>query len=251
MYRLRSLLSLVACLCLWSGSGLQAPAGLPSGATVLPSGGGGPPSGAPPGGVLTAFERDGGVAYVTDFFSEADFALVRSESESMRTALTPEKRSFAQQRLCATSPNGSPLAQLFATDRVVRRLSELTGLELAPELRRVPLELRAYGTGSQMPWHVDDPLPGVAKLAEATGQEIEVTSVEVVLTVDNDSDSETQWLGVDGEVVSARTQPNSAVLIRAEGPQHRVTPLGSGTRRILKAGYSDRPDNAAPRKGRR
>ena len=62
-----------------------------------------------------------------------------------------------------------------------------------------------------------------------------------MFTVDNTSDCDTMWRlpgkGRDGrgfEVHSVQTTPNSALVLRAGGVEHKVSPLGSGRRRILK-----------------
>ncbi|KAJ1457444.1 hypothetical protein M885DRAFT_586670 [Pelagophyceae sp. CCMP2097] len=233
---MRSFLFLHAFLRLGTCSGLHAPT-----PGAFPSGGRSKP---------TAFERDGGVAYVAHFLSQADFGIVQRERSKMQKQLKPEQNAFATKRLCATVPRASPLSEIFSADRVVQRLNKLTGLELRPEGDAVPLELRLYGAGAFMEWHVDDCLlPG--------------NQVEVVYTVDNDSDSKTQWL-VQGAVVEEQTEPNSVVIIMANGPQHQVTPLRRGSRSIIKAVFSDRaalvdgaPADApaapptAPRKGKR
>ena len=63
---------------------------------------------------------------------------------------------------------------------------------------------------------------------------------EVVFTLDNDSDSRTEWVDPTGERHSVQTEPNSAIIVRAGqlGPPHRVTPSRRGERWILKLVYT-------------
>lgn len=74
---------------------------------------------------------------------------------------------------------------------------------------------------------------------------------EVVFTLDNDSDSRTEWVDPTGERHSVQTEPNSAIIVRAGqlGPPHRVTPSRRGERWILKLVYTSTnersPDYAA------
>tara|TARA_B100000795_G_C22673886_1_gene389034 strand:+ start:602 stop:871 length:270 start_codon:yes stop_codon:yes gene_type:complete len=61
-----------------------------------------------------------------------------------------------------------------------------------------------------------------------------------VFTLDNDSDSRTEWVDPTGERHSVQTEPNSAIIVRAGqlGPPHRVTPSRRGERWILKLVYT-------------
>jgi len=61
---------------------------------------------------------------------------------------------------------------------------------------------------------------------------------ELVYTVDNTSDSETQWLTESGDLRAEVTLPNSLIALRAEGLEHRVTPSKRGERTIIKFAYT-------------
>lgn len=112
-----------------------------------------------------------------------------------------------------------------------------------------------------MEWHVDDSL-------------CEPAQVEVVLTIDNTSDCCTMWKphdrpalpnvrdgdesdgssrgkknkgsndrdGAAGtttyQIQSVQTTPNSALIVRAGGAEHKVSPLTSGRRTILKMAFA-------------
>jgi hypothetical protein len=74
-----------------------------------------------------------------------------------------------------------------------------------------------------MGWHRDDRL-------------FDVPQCELVLCLDNDADSRTEWIDAEGEHHGLWTAPNTALLVRAgdAGAAHRVTRLGRGERTILK-----------------
>ena len=73
-----------------------------------------------------------------------------------------------------------------------------------------------------MDWHQDDVL-------------FKEKQLELVYTVENESDSETCWVDARGVTHSMFTEPNSLIVLEAESVRHRVTRLGRGTRTIIKA----------------
>eukprot|EP00316_Scyphosphaera_apsteinii_P024911 CAMPEP_0119315856 /NCGR_PEP_ID=MMETSP1333-20130426/37424_1 /TAXON_ID=418940 /ORGANISM="Scyphosphaera apsteinii, Strain RCC1455" /LENGTH=141 /DNA_ID=CAMNT_0007321335 /DNA_START=456 /DNA_END=881 /DNA_ORIENTATION=- len=105
---------------------------------------------------------------------------------------------------------------------VAAQLSDLTG-QYALKPSEYPVELRHYPARSGMPWHRDDVLYLPAQL-------------EVILTLENTSDSLTEWRDANGQHEGIWTEPNSILLVRAgeHGPLHRVTTIRRGERTILK-----------------
>lgn len=166
------------------------------------------------------YARDG-LLFVPDFLPAADFAAVRDECRSMRGAMKAEKGSFAIGRAGRFVDSRSKTHRLLTSEAAVQRVSGLVGARLEPS--EYPIELRAYRPGSSMSWHRDDQL-----YAEP--------QCELVLCLDNSSDSRTEWLDADGELHAAWTPPNSVLLLRAgdTGAAHRVIPLKVGERTILK-----------------
>ena len=108
-----------------------------------------------------------------------------------------------------------------ADDYVSRVFSGLRDLPGSPT-NSTSVEYRYYGVGGMMDWHRDTQL-------------YDVPQYELVFTVDNTSDSETQWIDErSGELRSLRTEPNSLMIVRAGGVLHRVTPVSRGGRSIIK-----------------
>ena len=107
------------------------------------------------------------------------------------------------------------------SDAVRAKVARLVGQPMEPSVH--PIELRSYGVGAEMTWHRDDQLYDQAQC-------------EVVLCLDNTSDSRTEWIDAGGQSVAEWTPPNMALLVRGgeTGAAHRVLPLKRGTRTILK-----------------
>jgi len=84
-----------------------------------------------------------------------------------------------------------------------------------------PIEYRKYETGSEgMPWHQDQPL-------------FKQTYYECVLTITNTSDSMFEFM-IDDNIHSVDPKPNSLALVKPSSVYHKITPITSGERRILK-----------------
>ena len=107
--------------------------------------------------------------------------------------------------------------------RVAERISGLVGQSVFPA--DVPVEYRVYPGGSSMEWHQD-----VALYTEP--------QYELVFTLENSSDSQTQWQDDAGRRRGGWTEPNSVLMVRAEHVVHRVTPVTRGERSIVKFVYT-------------
>ena len=132
-----------------------------------------------------------------------------------------EKGSIATGRMGRYVDSRSHAHDLLTSEVMVKRMCRLVGAQVEPS--EYPIELRSYKVGSGMEWHKDDQLYSVPQC-------------ELVLTLDNDSDSRTEWIDARGEHHAEWTPPNSALLVRAgeTGASHRVRPLQRGQRTILK-----------------
>ena len=169
--------------------------------------------------------------YVERVLPDDVLALLRTEalSATAKKRLKRERASFAVgRRCCALSPTsaacvalGSERGRVLATLREATRDSTLV-------LGDFPVELREYGVGAAMDWHVDVEL-------------YDPPQWEVIFTVSNDGDSRTEWMDAASSAVSsARTAEASALIVRAGGDRHRVLPSTHGSRVIVKALYTPR-----------
>ena len=85
-----------------------------------------------------------------------------------------------------------------------------------------PIEYRIYPTNSKgMRWHSDTLL-------------YDLPQYEVIYTIDNTSDSKTEWIDSDNKKHSLWTKPNSLLIVKANSYRHCVTPINTGTRSIFK-----------------
>lgn len=169
--------------------------------------------------------------YVENVLDENALGIIREEMRGKTVAarLKAEKASFAKNRRCASlSPIGPSYRDVLSSAKTIRKLREITG-EPTLTLGDFPAELRVCDVGSEMDWHVDPEL-------------YDPPQWECVFTIDNDSDSVTEWeLEEDDVHVHTRTTwtaPGSALIFRAGGvKRHRVKPSTFGERVIVKALY--------------
>jgi len=167
--------------------------------------------------------------YVERVVPDDVLALLRACADEARAKkrLKRERASFAVgRRCCALSPTSAACVALgSASGRVLATLREATK-DPTLVLGDFPVELREYGVGAAMDWHVDVEL-------------YDPPQWEVIFTVSNDGDSRTEWMdAASSSVESARTTEASALIVRAGGDRHRVLPSTHGSRVIVKALYT-------------
>jgi len=137
----------------------------------------------PTSNAAAAFQRDG-AGYFHNFLEPYDFDAVRREVRRLRGKMKKEKDSIAVNRHGCCLDGGSIAHECLTSERTARRLNALLGDgSLRPG--DYPIEARVYKRGGEMEWHRDDVL-----YAEP--------QVELVLTLENDSDSQTQWVDAAG-----------------------------------------------------
>eukprot|EP00536_Pseudo-nitzschia_multiseries_P005249 jgi/Psemu1/190108/e_gw1.96.47.1 len=202
-------------------------------------------------------ENDGGVAYRQSVCTPREMESMRDEvSRIVKRRLTKERSSIAQHRLGATLSKSNACETMRILEEgsihaLVQRLGSTSNskgskgevnngkksIHLATEL---PVEVRSYEqVGAAMAWHKDDVLYDPPQL-------------EVVFTLENNSDCVTMWVRDDDgdggansnsnsnsnkRIQSQETHPNSMLLLLAGGPDHCVTSLKRGRRVIVKCAY--------------
>ena len=186
------------------------------------------------------YDKAGGILYKQSVLSQKEFDVCRRELESLigkggSLRLADETTSsVARNRIGGRIPPDSVIVDTLRNPEgsIFQLINEVEGADgnfvLSGE---VPVEVRIYEkSGAGMEWHVDDVL-------------FDPEQTEVVLTIENSSDCATIWEeGKDdanpGKRVEVETAPNSAILIKAGGARHKVTPLKYGKRVILKFVYA-------------
>ena len=117
--------------------------------------------------------------------------------------------------------NADPIIPLIYNKQFINKVRTLTGNKKLKPCLTVPVEYRKYVVGSHMDWHKDTQM--------VSGQ----LQYECVITVKNNSDSHTLFMYNDG-IRKISSTPNSLLIVRANGVNHKVTPLENGERTILK-----------------
>lgn len=166
--------------------------------------------------------------YVRNFFDDETYGRIVEECAAMREKVTLENRACVRKRLGLMVPEDSFVHEACVADEVVGRLKSLllgdgasaSATQLMPG--DVPVEYRVYPVGGSMDWHKDVSL-------------YTLPQYEIVYTVTNTSDSTTEW---EDERTGMRyggwTEPNSALVVQADGAPHRVTGVSNGERSIIK-----------------
>lgn len=111
------------------------------------------------------------------------------------------------------------------------RMAMITGRQYTDAC--LPVEMRLYPPGSSMPFHRD-------MLLFSTPQ------LELILTLENTSDSTTCWNALDGTPHRMRTRPNSLIAVMAGGAPHCVSRSTRGERLILKGILVPAGDDVKP-----
>ncbi|KAL3796105.1 hypothetical protein HJC23_000608, partial [Cyclotella cryptica] len=195
------------------------------------------------------YHKSGGILYKQSILTPHEYTSIMEEWTSMHLTLMEElESSFATKRIGCRISNDSEIYRILSCpEGSLCKL--LNGLEAWDEEDReqgrmviapdVPIELRIYEkAGAGMEWHTDDILYNPPQ-------------VEVVLTLENNSDCCTMWKprkGIQhleegetthhhGAIESVQTTPNSGLILKAGGVEHKVSPLGMGRRVILKLAF--------------
>ncbi|KAF8063663.1 hypothetical protein HT031_003518 [Scenedesmus sp. PABB004] len=165
------------------------------------------------------------VVYIPHLLSPHDFAAVQSEARKLQPQLREELNCIAKGRLGCYLPPSSAAVAVFSSRDLAEQLTTRLRSALPLSLSDFPIELRQYPKGAEMPWHLDEQL-------------FKEPQWEMIFTIDNTSDSRTEWRDAEGLPHSVWTEPNSLLAVEAEGWEHRVVPSTRGSRTILKLAYA-------------
>ncbi|CAM9345667.1 unnamed protein product [Discosporangium mesarthrocarpum] len=169
-----------------------------------------------------AFQENGGLIYLPRFLDYLEAMAVAQEAPALIRRATKEHGSIARGRLVAEVPKESNIHRIFTGDQVKAALKSVAGEE-EMFASGLPVELRLYPRWSRMGWHYDDVL-------------FARPQYEVIYTLENTSDSLTEWEDKSGARHAVSTEPNSLLVVKAGGPcRHRVTCVWQGRRVVIKA----------------
>jgi hypothetical protein len=185
-----------------------------------------------------------GIFYKKSLLTDQEFNIVKEELSNLSLNLVQETMSsVAHNRIGAQLPPGCQIIKILSNPegsfmKVINEVTVDADLNNEQNMKMVlspvvPVEMRIYEErGAGMEWHQDDLL-------------YEPEQIEVVFTVENNSDCVTMWeeaqkdANVHGQEIKLKqveTEPNSAIILRAgpSGARHSVSALKSGRRVILK-----------------
>jgi hypothetical protein len=181
----------------------------------------------------TTFNNNRGIIYIENIFKDSIFNTIQKSCNKLNNTL--KRDNLINGERYGTHITNGFIKKLidsneftnFINKIVVNRnnLSIITKNNI--KLSNFPIEYRIYPEKSDgMEWHKDTLLYNIPQY-------------ECVFTIENNSDSNTLWKDENNHINTIKTQPNSLIIVLAEGPHHRVTPINSGYRSILKFIFSN------------
>tara|TARA_Y100000817_G_scaffold297838_1_gene274486 strand:- start:2643 stop:3260 length:618 start_codon:yes stop_codon:yes gene_type:complete len=157
------------------------------------------------------------VFYIPNFLDEEDHKQILE--------LDKNKKDFIFEEFRYSKPleNGISYDILYS-DKYLDKVKRVIPNEIFPS--EFPIEHRYYPSESSgMQWHKD-----LLMYKEP--------QYEGIFTIRNTSESVTEWIDKDNKIHSLWTEPNSLLIVKAQGSPHHVTPIVKGSREILKIIYT-------------
>lgn len=164
------------------------------------------------------------VYYVENIFS--DLTLIKDECNKLKDQLVLERTDKVTRKIVSINPTENNIINsIFYGESFLNTLSRLLSLNLKPS--SIPIDYRIYEVGGSMEWHRDTIM-----------NNLEHPQIEIVFTLENSSDSRTEWIDDDTkEHHSIWAKPNSIIITQGGGAYHRVLPVTNGFRSIIKIAY--------------
>lgn len=158
------------------------------------------------------------IIYIQNFLTDKEYKQLQKLLQNDTYPMKNEKFRLAKPLF------DKPYYDLFYSSQKIKHLQ--TYINPIIFQSDFPIEYREYPLQSKgMNWHKDTLL-------------YQKPQYEAIYTIDNTSDSYTQWIDDDGNLQYIWTEPNSILLVKAQGLLHNVTPLTQGVRNILKLIYT-------------
>ncbi len=152
--------------------------------------------------------------YEKNFLNNEDFLLLKKELEKLDTALDKSVEKLPnvyRYNLVVESPIIKNLIKKY--EKKIKKLVSNNKIYLA---NNFPIEYRKYVRGSYMLKHRDQLI-------------YKIPQYECVFTITNSTDSNTV---IGDKKISS--EPNSIIILKAQGVEHEVTKVNNGERKFLK-----------------
>tara|TARA_B100000686_G_C16751718_1_gene952942 strand:- start:1154 stop:1771 length:618 start_codon:yes stop_codon:yes gene_type:complete len=157
------------------------------------------------------------ILYIPNFLNKEDYKKI--------LGLRNNKNDFIFERFRYAKPLKSSMPyEIFYDDKYIHQIEINLDKKLYPS--KFPIEHRYYPKDSPgMPWHKDLLM-------------YKKPQYEGIFTIRNNTKSLTEWKDSKGKIHRLWTEPNSLLLVKAQGYEHHVTPPSEGEREILKLIYT-------------
>ena len=169
------------------------------------------------------------VYYYMNVLSKDDYNKIYNECDALNPELMEgnmQDDTMAKRRILNVSKD-SVLYDIFYGDEFINYLNNKLNMKLKPS-KLLPIDYRIYELGGRMKWHRDVIIAENKKCPQ----------IEIVFTLDNTSDSRTIWKEDDtGDIHKIRTESNSILITQGNSAYHKVLPVTTGQRRIIKIAY--------------
>lgn len=165
--------------------------------------------------IMILYPNEKNTIYIPNFLSDKDLNIVKNNLDY---------KNFKNEKFRNIKPiYNKNIYDIFYSPFYLNKINKIINKKLFKS--SFPIEHRIYPKGSKgMKWHIDTLL-------------YDKPQYEAVFTVNNNSDSLTEWIDGNNKI-SRWTEPNSLLLVKAQGDYHHVTPIKKGNREILKLIYS-------------
>ena len=157
------------------------------------------------------------VYYIEDFLSDEEYNYINNYFKNINN-LKSEKFRLIKPIFDENIDN------IFYSEKYINKIKNVINGNIKKS--DFPIEFRIYPEGSSgMKCHKDTLL-------------YEKPQYEMVYTIENESDSYTNWYSYFGWNNKIYTKPNSLIIVKAQGNIHCVSPVNKGFRKILKLIYT-------------
>ena len=157
------------------------------------------------------------VYYIEDFLSDEEYNYINNYFKNINN-LKSEKFRLIKPIFDENIDN------IFYSEKYINKIKNVINKNI--KRSDFPIEFRIYPEGSSgMKCHKDTLL-------------YDKPQYEMVYTIENESDSYTNWYSYFGWNNKIYTKPNSLIIVKAQGNIHCVSPVNKGFRKILKLIYT-------------
>ena len=167
--------------------------------------------------ILLIYFKSDEVYYIENFLTNEEYNYIKNYTKSIKN-LKSEKFRLIKPIL------DNKINNIFYSEKYINKIKNVINGNIKKS--DFPIEFRIYPEGSSgMKCHKDTLL-------------YEKPQYEMVYTIENESDSYTNWYSYFGWNNKIYTKPNSLIIVKAQGNIHCVSPVNKGFRKILKLIYT-------------